>query len=182
MVIIILISLGLALDSFSVSIAGGIKSQKARTTDAIKVSAFFGSFQALMPVIGWLIAEASKNFISAIDHWIAFILLVAIGIKMIVESFSSNNDNKKDLLETKTLLLLAIATSIDALVVGITLNLLKTPFLISISTIGLVTFALSFLGFLFGKRLGKLFGKRIEILGGLVLILIGIKILIEHLM
>jgi putative Mn2+ efflux pump MntP len=101
--IIILISLGLALDSFSVSIAGGIKSQKAKFIHAIKVSTFFGFFQVIMPVLGWLIAEASRSYIFAVDHWLALILLGSIGIKMIIESFGDDGENKKNIFETKTL-------------------------------------------------------------------------------
>lgn len=134
-----------------------------------------------MPVIGWLIGEAVKSFITGIDHWIAFGLLGIIGVKMIQESFSSDSGEGKSILQIKTLILLSIATSIDALVVGITLSLIKIPFILSISIIGLVTFIICFLGFLFGEKLGSRFGKRIEVLGGLVLIALGIKILIEHL-
>lgn len=178
---IFLISFSLAMDAFSVSIAGGMKSQTAKVTHAVKVAAFFGIFQAIMPIAGWLIAEVMKGFITAIDHWVAFILLGIIGIKMIQEALSNNKEEKKDILNTNTLLMLSIATSIDALIVGVTLSLLKIPFLISISTIGIVTFILSFLGFLFGKQIGVFFGKKAEILGGAALIAIGLKILIEHL-
>jgi putative Mn2+ efflux pump MntP len=175
------ISLSLAMDAVSVSIAGGMKSQKAKIAHALKVAAFFGIFQAVMPVFGWLIGEVAKGFIGAVDHWIAFILLGMIGIKMIYEALNNSGEEKRNIYNTKILLILSVATSIDALIVGITLNVLKTPFLMSIATIGIVTFILSFLGFLFGKQLGTIFGKRVEILGGAVLILIGLKILIEHL-
>ncbi len=180
MAAILLISLSLAMDAFSVSVTGGIKSQGAKMAQAIKVAAFFGVFQAFMPVLGWLIGEAMKGYIAGIDHWIAFILLGGIGLKMIQEARSKSPD-KKDILNIKTLLLLAIATSIDALIIGITLNLLNIPFLVSIATIGITTFILCFFGFLFGKKLGGLFGRKIEILGGLVLIFLGFKILAEHL-
>lgn len=178
---IILISISLAMDAFSVSIAGGMKSQASKVTHALKVAVFFGAFQALMPCIGWLIGEVMKGFIMAIDHWVAFILLGIIGIKMIHEALQSNDIEKTQIFKTKVLFMLAIATSIDALIVGITLSLLKIPFLISIGTIGIITFVLSFLGFLFGRQIGGIFGKKVEILGGVVLIIIGFKILIEHL-
>jgi putative Mn2+ efflux pump MntP len=178
---IFLISFSLAMDAVSVSIAGGMKSQAAKTIHALKVATFFGIFQAVMPIIGWLTGEVAKEFVGDINHWIAFILLGAIGIKMIYEALNSSGAEKRNIFDTKILLILSVATSIDALVVGITLNVLKTPFFISIATIGIVTFILSFLGFLFGKRLGIIFGKRVEILGGAVLILIGLKILIERL-
>lgn len=176
---ILLISFSLAMDAFSVSITGGMSSQKAKITRALKVAAFFGAFQGVMPLIGWLIGEVMNGLIFSIGHWVAFILLGIIGVKMIHEALS-NNDEKKDILNTKTLLMLSIATSIDALVVGITLNLIKLPFLISVSAIGVVTFILSFFGFLFGSRIGVLFGKKVEIAGGVVLIIIGIKILLER--
>jgi putative Mn2+ efflux pump MntP len=178
---IFFISLSLAMDSVSVSIAGGMKSQTAKITHALKVAAFFGIFQAVMPIFGWLIGEAAKGFIGSIDHWVAFILLGAIGIKMIREALINAGAEKRNIFDTKVLLGLSIATSIDALIVGITLNLLKTPFFVSIIAIGTVTFVLSLLGFLFGKQLGFLFGKKVEIFGGITLILIGLKILIEHL-
>jgi len=171
----------LSLDAFSVSIVGGMKVRGFKHLHALRTATFFGGFQALMPVIGWLIGEVLRGFITGIDHWIAFGLLGIIGVKMIQDSLSSDTGEKKNILEIKTLFLLAIATSIDALVVGITLSLIKIPFILSISIIGLVTFVVCFLGFLFGEKLGSRFGKRIEILGGLVLIGIGTKILLEHL-
>ncbi len=177
---IILIAISLALDSLAVSIAGGAQAQKSKLLHAIKVAAFFGIFQAGMPLLGWLIGETIKDAIAQIDNWIAFFLLSGIGIKMIYESLTQNSDEeKKDILNNKTLILLSIATSIDALVVGITLGLLKIPLLLSISIIGIITFILCFFGFLFGNKLGSIFGKRIEIIGGLVLIAIGIKILLS---
>jgi manganese efflux pump family protein len=178
---LLLVSFGLAMDAVSVSIAGGIRSQKSKIIHAFKIAAFFGIFQAVMPIFGWLIGEAAKGFIGSIDHWVAFILLGIIGIKMIREALSSVGTEKRNIFDTKVLLMLSIATSIDAFVVGITLNLLRTPFLVSIIMIGIVTFFLSFIGFLFGKQLGILFGKKVEIFGGVALILIGLKILIEHL-
>ncbi|MDO8673751.1 MAG: manganese efflux pump MntP family protein, partial [Dehalococcoidia bacterium] len=123
-----------------------MKSQGARLAHALKVAAFFGIFQTAMPVIGWFAGEAMKAFITGIDHWIAFGLLAAIGIKMIREAFGANRDARGNILETKTLIMLSVATSIDALVVGITLNLINIPFVISISIIGLVTFIICFLG------------------------------------
>lgn len=180
---ILIISVSLALDAVSVSIAGGLKSQQSKTIHAIKVAAFFGVFQAVMPLIGWYIGEMAKNLIQAVDHWVAFGLLTAIGIKMIHESLhNEENAEKKDILNNKTLIILSIATSIDALIVGVTIGLLQIPLLVSVSTIGIVTFILCFLGFIFGKQIGTLFGKRIEILGGIALIGIGIKILLEHLL
>lgn len=177
---IILISLSVAMDAISVSIASGMRAQKAVVAHALKIAAFFGIFQAVMPLIGWHIGEVLSGFITAIDHWVAFFLLGFIGVRMIQKAHTRKRREKKDLLDTKTLLLLSIATSIDALIIGITLNLIQLPFIISVTTIGSVTFVLCFLGYLFGKELEALFGKKIEMLGGVVLILIGCKILIEQ--
>jgi manganese efflux pump family protein len=178
---ILIISFSLAMDAFSVSIAGGMRSQTGRVIHAVKIAAFFGIFQTVMPVIGWLIGEVLKTFIFSVDHWIAFILLGVIGIKMIKDALSPDGKIKNYILNTKTLLFLSVATSIDALIVGITLEVIEIPFLSSIIMIGLVTFILSFLGFLFGKQLGILFGKKVGALGGITLIFVGLKILIEHL-
>ncbi|MBI2338323.1 manganese efflux pump [Candidatus Daviesbacteria bacterium] len=178
---ILLISFGLAMDSFSASIAGGMKSQKAKISLTFKVALFFGTFQAVMPVGGWLVGELLDNFITSVDHWVAFILLGGIGIKMIHEALSNHEKEIKTVLNTKTLFMLSLATSIDAFIVGITLRLINLPFFISVTTIGIVTFSLSFVGFLTGRKIGVLLGKKVEILGGAVLIIIGIKILLEHL-
>jgi manganese efflux pump family protein len=179
---IMIISVSLAMDAFSVSIAGGIKSQRAKILHAIKVAAFFGVFQASMPFLGWFLGELMKDFIAAFSHWIAFILLSIIGIKMIREALDQDENEKKNLLDTKTLIFLSIATSIDAFIVGISLNLLTLPFFVSVMTIGVVTFILSFVGFLFGKKIGTLFGKNVEIFGGVMLLLIGCNILLTHLL
>lgn len=179
---VLIIAVSLAMDALSVSIAGGVQTKKVRIQNALKVALLFGVFQAVMPIIGWVIGDVLKGYIAAIDHWVAFVLLGFIGITMIKESLSNEEDKeKKDMLEIKTLTLLAIATSIDALIVGITLSVLQIPFILSILTIGIVTFILCFFGYLFGSKLGEVFGKRIEILGGVALIAIGAKILIEHL-
>lgn len=178
---IFLIAVSLSLDAFGVSIAGGIKSKDAKIIHAVKIAAFFGIFQAVMPIAGWLIGGAMKGSIDPVDHWIAFILLSGIGIKMIWDT-SKEKTNHNNIIDTKILFLLAVATSIDAFVVGITLPLLQIPLLLSVSIIGLVTFVSSFLGFLFGKKLGVTLDKKVEIVAGVVLILIGLKILLEHLL
>jgi putative Mn2+ efflux pump MntP len=149
---------------------------------AVKVAAFFGLFQAGMPLIGWALGAVFKEYIMAFDHWIAFGLLTIIGIKMIRESLTNDPADKKNILDNSNLIALSIATSIDALIVGVTLGIFATPLLLSIAIIGLVTFVLCFFGFLFGKKLGTRFGKRIEILGGIIVILIGLKILLEQLL
>lgn len=178
---ILLISVSLALDAFSVSVAGGMQVRGVKHLHALRVAAFFGGFQAGMPVIGFLLGEAMRTFITGIDHWIAFGLLGIIGINMIREALGNEKGENRNILDTKTLIFLSIATSLDALIVGITLSFIKIPLIFSITTIGLVTFIICFLGFLFGEKLGARFGKKIEVLGGLVLIAIGTKILLEHL-
>lgn len=177
---IIIIAISLSLDAVSVSVSSGIRSQKAKVLQAFKLASFFGIFQAGMPIIGWYLGEILQNLIASYAHWIAFVLLFLIGIKMIKESFDDTSEKEKlRIFELKTLLLLSIATSIDALIVGITLAVIEIPLLISVSIIGIVTFVLCFLGFLFGKKLGSFFEGKIEIVGGLALIGIGLKILLE---
>lgn len=177
---VLLLSFSLALDAFSVSVAGGMNSPKAKIRQAATVASFFGGFQIGMPVLGFLLGSSMKGVVSAVDHWIAFGLLGIIGLKMIHEAFDEKAV-RKNLLDLKTLILLSVATSIDALAVGVTLGLVEIPFIMSVISIGLVTFILCFLGFLFGKKIGIYFGKKVEIIGGLALIAIGIKILVEHL-
>ena len=180
---IFLIAVGLAMDSFSASIASGIYVKSPRMGDALKVGGFFGFFQAFMPLIGWLGASTLLDVISNLDHWIAFFLLLLIGCKMICGSVDrKNNILKKDnMLNKVTLLTLSVATSIDALAVGITFAFLRFPIFSSIIIIGTVTFLLSFLGLYMGSYASKAFGRKIEIIGGIILIMIGIKILLEHL-
>lgn len=174
---ILLISLSLAMDSLSVSIAGGMSVHKHRIRDALKVAIFFGGFQALMPVLGWFIGESFRTFISLYAPWVAFGLLAVIGIKMIHESLTQkDHEEKKNILNNKTLFFLSIATSIDAFAVGITLGLIKLPLLVSFLSIGLVTGILCYFGYLSGKLFARLFGNKLEIAGGVILILIGIKI------
>lgn len=176
---IFFISISLAMDAFGVSIAGGIKSKKPKLIHAVKIAAFFGLFQAVMPVIGWLIGRGAKDIIASAAPWIAFILLSAIGIKMIREA-SDKRTVKTHIHQTGTLLMLSVATSIDALIIGVTLSLIEIPFLVSITIISIVTFVLSFTGFLFGKTLARFFGRKVEIIGGAALIAIGLKILLEY--
>lgn len=176
----VLIAISLAIDAFTVSIASGIILKKPEAKDALTIAAFFGIFQAGMPILGWLAGVSVRDLISWIDHWIAFGLLVAIGGKMIWDSFKNGSENAFDPRKMKVLLLLAIATSIDALAVGITLALLDIGILIPVLVIGTITFLLSLSGVFFGEKLGKVFEKRVGIVGGLVLIGIGTKILLEH--
>jgi len=179
---IFLIALGLAMDAFAASVAKGITFKKDKHKSAILLASLFGSFQMIMPIIGWAAGLSFKEVIVGIDHWIAFGLLGFIGVKMIYES-SKNADNKKeDSIKLSSAFVLAVATSIDALMVGLSFAFLEISIALPIALIGAVTFILSFVGFIFGCGLGKIFGKKIEVIGGVILIVIGIRILIEHLL
>jgi putative Mn2+ efflux pump MntP len=147
------------------------------------IALFFGVFQSLMPLIGWLVGSRFSSYITQFDHWIAFILLVLIGGNMIRESLQEDEEEEEqeDRLDYKELFLLAIATSIDALAVGITFAFLQVEIISSVLLIGIITFVISFAGVIIGNIFGSRFKNKAEILGGIILILIGIKILLEHL-
>lgn len=175
------IAFGLAMDAFAVSITSGITIKHLRLNHALRIAGFFGGFQAIMPLIGWIAGLSLINYISGIDHWMAFTLLTFIGCKMIYESTRIEAvENETNPLNLKVLLLLSIATSIDALAVGLSFAILKIAIATPIIVIGTITFALSFLGAFAGNKLGHLFENKIEIAGGLILIAIGTKILLEH--
>jgi len=179
---IVLIAFGLAMDAFAVSITSGITIKNLKINHALTIAAFFGSFQAFMPLIGWLAGLSLTDYISGIDHWIAFGLLAFIGCKMIYESTRIESAHKEtNPLNFHVLLLLSIATSIDALAVGVSFAFLQIAIATPIIIIGTITFALSFLGVFIGDKSGHLFENKIEIAGGIVLFAIGIKILLEHL-
>ncbi len=146
------------------------------------IALYFGIFQAGMPIIGYFLGESFEELVTNIDHWIAFILLSFIGINMIREAFGTQEETSNDDTSFKTMIILAIATSIDALAVGITFAFLATNIWLTVSTIGIVTFLISAIGVIIGNKFGDKYEKRAEIFGGVVLILIGIKILIEHLL
>lgn len=178
---ILLLAVGLSMDAFAVSISSSVTIGKIKFNHALKISAFFGLFQALMPLAGWLAGLSFRSLISGIDHWIAFILLAVIGGKMIYESSKLDcRQNKINPLNTLVLLGLAVATSIDALAAGISFALLKIDILYTILLIGFITFAISMVGVFLGKKLCGFWGNKIEIAGGIILIGIGLKILIEH--
>lgn len=180
---IILIAVGLAMDAFAVSIANGMTITGKRRRSALLTAGFFGGFQMLMPLIGWAVGLTFAGVISGFDHWIAFGLLAFIGAKMIYEGLKKDEDhNGPKELKLHALLILAVATSIDALMVGLSFAFLQTSIALPIAVIGAVTFGLSLVGFYFGCGLGKVFGHRIEIIGGAVLIIIGLRILLEHLL
>lgn len=180
-----LIGVGLSMDAFAVSICKGLGMEKVNKKQAVVIGLYFGGFQALMPLIGWFLGIRFQKYITSIDHWIAFVLLVFIGGKMIVEAVRDKEVveiKAKDLpLNHKEMMLLAIATSIDALAVGITFAFLETPIIEAIIIIGCTTFGLSILGVVVGNFFGTRYKKKAEIAGGVIFILIGLKILLEHL-
>jgi len=178
----LLLALGLALDAFAVSVTCGISARHPKAGYALRIGALFGVFQTVMPLIGWQTGSLVGDFIAGIDHWVAFILLVAVGIHMIYESFASTRGgNEIDPADIRILLVLSVATSIDALAAGISFAFFDVAVLHTVFVIGIVTFCLSFIGYYLGKRIGLLFEKRVRILGGIILISIGVKILLEHL-
>lgn len=181
MVETIFIALGLAMDAFAVSIANGITTKQLKVSNALKMAIFFGSFQAFMPVLGWLAGLNLRDLISGVDHWIAFGLLSFIGCKMIYEAVKMKTSEKEIAsVSLYVLLLLSIATSIDALAVGLSFAFLKISIATPIIVIGTVTFLLSFIGVSFGNKFGHVFENKIEIAGGLILLGIGVKIVAEH--
>ncbi|MEE0930018.1 MAG: manganese efflux pump MntP family protein [Acutalibacteraceae bacterium] len=184
------ISIGLAMDAFAVSVSNGALTKNLKRLYALKLAFFFGLFQMAMPVAGWLVGKAGESFITSVDHWVAFILLAIIGGKMIIDYIHELKDNtvqqERDSLSIRTIIMLAVATSIDALATGIilpsavgasTLLLL----LIAVTIIGTITFIICLIGVYLGKLFGYLFSKHANLFGGIVLLLIGFKILLEHL-
>lgn len=181
---LLLLALGLAMDATAVSAARGVATPKILPRHVALVAVFFGGFQVLMPLVGWLVGSQLGPLVQAWDHWIAFVLLGAIGGKMLWEAKGGGDgveSRHEELFGLKVMSVLAIATSIDALAAGITLPLLDAPMLLSLATIGLTTALLSALGLLAGRRFGSMLGKRLDVAGGLVLIGLGTKTLVEHL-
>lgn len=185
------IAVGLSMDAFAVCITNGALCKKVKPSLAFKMALSFGLFQALMPMIGWLIGKAGESFISSVDHWVALILLCFIGGQMIVESVKSKKEpscdegTTREGLSFKTLMLLSLATSIDALATGIILPSAVQAstvalMLLAAALIGLITFIICIAGVYIGKKFGILLSEKAQIAGGIVLILIGLKIFIEH--
>ena len=177
----LLIAVALAMDSFSVAIANGLATKKIKNAKAIKIAAFFGFFQAIMPIIGWYAGAHILDLISEVDHWIAFILLAFIGSRMIYESIKKEPNSIISSLSIKVLLILSIATSIDALAVGLSLYVLNISIITLAIVTGVITFTLSFFGVYIGSRFGYSLRNRVESLGGIILVIIGFRILLEHL-
>lgn len=178
---ILLISVGLAMDAFAVSVCKGLSMKKMNWKKAIIIGLYFGIFQASMPVLGYFLGTTFEQFITNIDHWIDFVLLSAIGGNMIKESFDQESENCNDNVDVKTMVILAIATSIDALAVGITFACLRINIVLPVISIGIITFILSVIGVKIGNKFGDKYENKAEFIGGLILILLGIKILLEHL-
>jgi manganese efflux pump family protein len=179
---IVFIALGLSMDALAVAMASGCAVKKIEMRPALRMAFFFGFFQVLMPVIGWLAGLGFKKIIASFDHWLAFILLSIIGGKMILEARRPADCPPRDHMQSLPVLLgLAVATSIDALAVGLSFSLLAVDIITPVAIIGLVTFTLSFLGVLAGHKFGSLIAGKVDVLGGLILIGIGFKILLEHL-
>lgn len=183
---LLLMGAGLSMDAFAVSICKGLSMRKVNKKQCLVIGLFFGGFQALMPFIGWVLGSQFEQYITSIDHWIAFILLGFIGGKMVVEAIREKDEavevGKMDPpLDLKEMFILAIATSIDALAVGITFAFLQVPIVEAISIIGITTFVISVIGVYVGNFFGNRYKKKAELAGGMILILIGLKILLEHL-
>lgn len=175
------LAIGLAMDAFAVSICKGLAMPKTTVKNTVLVGTWFGGFQGLMPLIGFFLGSQFKQQITQIDHWIAFFLLALIGFNMIKEAIDSDEDSADDCLDCKTMFILAVATSIDALAVGITFAFLEVNILLAISLIGIITFILSMIGVHVGHVFGSKYKSKAELAGGIVLVLLGIKILLEHL-
>lgn len=179
---LVLIGVGLAMDAFAVSICKGLSMKKRiNYKKALIVALYFGLFQGGMPLIGYLLGVSFEEIVLSIDHWIAFILLSVIGIGMIKESLGDEEESLNDKVDFKTMVILAIATSIDALAIGVTFAFLNVNIIFASLLICVITFVISYFGVVFGNKFGDKFGSKAELVGGIILILMGLKILLEHL-
>lgn len=183
---IVMVAVGLSMDAFAVALCKGLCMRRVNYAHALVIALFFGVFQGAMPLAGWFLGTQFAGYITPVDHWIAFALLAYIGGKMIWDAFHEHGDegaacDTQQRLDLKELTMMAVATSIDALAVGITFAFLQVRIVPAVLAIGGITFALSFAGVLLGNRFGTRFQKKAEIAGGTVLIVIGVKILLEHL-
>lgn len=181
-----LLGIGLAMDAFAVSVCKGLGMRRLNKKQTLIIGLYFGGFQALMPLIGWLLGSQFQKYITSIDHWIAFILLSFIGGKMMIEAIREwNEEETVDVMDApldhKNMLVLAVATSIDALAVGITFAFLDTPIIEAITIIGITTMIISIIGVVVGNFFGSRYKSKAEFIGGLILVLLGLKILLEHL-
>lgn len=181
-----LLGIGLAMDAFAVSVCKGLGMRRLNKKQTLIIGLYFGGFQALMPLIGWLLGSQFQKYITSIDHWIAFILLGFIGGKMMIEAIREwNEEETVDVIDApldhKNMLVLAVSTSIDALAVGITFAFLDTPIIEAITIIGITTMIISIIGVVVGNFFGSRYKSKAEFIGGLILVLLGLKILLEHL-
>ena len=178
---VVFIGFALAMDAFAVSVCKGLSMKKINWKNAIIIALYFGVFQAIMPIVGYFLGEAFSGIVEKVDHWIAFALLVAIGVEMIKNSTDDELEKRNDRVDFKTMFLLAIATSIDALAIGITFAFFRVTLIPSVIIIGSITFILSLLGVIIGNKFGDKLQNKAEFIGGMILIMIGLKILLEHL-
>ena len=178
---LIAIAIALSMDAFAVSVCKGLSVKQVKLSHTLTAGLYFGGFQSLMPLIGYLLGSQFESLITSIDHWIAFVLLGIIGVNMIREALGKEEDELNDSFAFKVMLPLAVATSIDALAVGVTFAFLNVDIVPAVLLIGATTFTFSAAGVKIGSLFGLRFKKKAELLGGIVLILIGVKILLEHL-
>jgi putative Mn2+ efflux pump MntP len=181
---ILMIGIALSMDAFAVAVCKGLNMRRINKVHTALIGLFFGVFQAGMPLIGWLLGKQFERYIVSVDHWIAFGLLAFLGVRMIIEAVKEDDEDESensDKLDLKELTLLAVATSIDALAVGITFAFLKVNILLSVSVIGVTTFTLSVIGVIIGSKFGSKFKSKAEIAGGIILVAMGAKLLLEHL-
>lgn len=178
---LIFISIGLAADAFAVSILKGLEIRKVKLKHCIIIGMYFGLFQAIMPLIGYFVGHTFEHFVVSVDHFIIFILLSIIGINMILDTFSKKEVKLNNSLKFGEMIVLAFATSVDAFAVGITFSFLKLNIIFSILIIGIITFIISSIGTMIGTSVGKILKNKAQLIGGIMLILIGFKILLEHL-
>lgn len=179
---LLLTAVALSMDAFAVSVGKGLSSPNASWREGLICGTYFGGFQALMPLAGYLLVSTFSGYIQRFDHWIAFILLALIGANMIREAFSKDEESMSGSFSVKTMLLLAVATSIDALATGVTFQLTGTNIWMAISLVGCTTFLFSFLGVKVGSTFGAKYQSKAELIGGVILVLMGVKILLEHLL
>lgn len=182
---LLLIALALSMDAFAVAVIKGVQMKKLNYKQGLVIAAFFGVFQGGMPLIGWALGSQFKSYIESFDHWVAFILLTLIGGKMIYEVIKDKGEEQKEEsnnFSIGNLILLSIATSVDALVVGITFAFLDINIIQSAFVIGILTFIVAFIGVIIGNKFGAKYKKRAELIGGIILVLMGVQILVEHLL
>ncbi len=179
---LLILAIGLAMDAFAVSICKGLAMKKAGLREGLIVGLWFGGFQALMPLIGYFLGSAFKDYIVNVDHWIAFVLLALIGGLMIKESFSKEEEEADGSIAFKTMLVMAIATSIDAMAIGVSFGMLPdVNIVVAITLIGVITMGLCMVGVKIGNVFGAKYKSKAELAGGIILVLLGVKILLEHL-